>query len=333
MSAIVRMLAVSTIAASLCVAPIHAHAEDGGCQLTKVASLPITVTPQNELLVDGKIAGQPVQFRIDTGSQRTIMDFSVRKRFGISVIDSNQREVTVGGHVHFLEGTIPGFSLGNFPGGNVSLPVSSKHFLADDVAGIVGQDMFGKFDVDFDLAAQKIVWFNHNACPGEPIYWSRSFSEADVDTRRDQVIVTIMVNGTPARALLDTGLPVTTISWSLAHRLGVEESTQGVAAAGQMTGPDRHPIDLHQYRFAEFKFGDEAVHNPVLYIAKLFQNQFEISTGIDATYGVVDIDAVIGADFVKSHHMYLETAKGKLYFTYNGGSVFSRPPTVVPPAK
>jgi hypothetical protein len=300
----------------------------GECQLSKVANLPVVVTPQNELLVGGGIAGQPVQFRIDTGSQLTVMDFPVRKRFGIYVIDDDDREMSVGGRVHYLWGTVPGFLLGDFPGGNVTLPIAPHQFLGGNVVGMIGQDMFGRFDVEFDLASQKIAWFNHNVCPGEPIYWSRSFSEADADTRGNQVIVTIMVNGTPARALLDTGMPGTVISWSLAHRVGVDKSSSGVVAAGQINGPDRHPIDRYQYRFSEFKFGDEAVRNPILYIANIFTNQVDITTAIRApAAGIPDIDAIVGADFIRAHHIYLETLKGKLYFTWNGGSIFLRPAT------
>ena len=243
MSAGTRILSAGVCAFALGVQAVS-HAEGPPpCQLSKVANLPVTVTPQNEILVAGKIAGQPVQFRVDTGSQVTIMDEPVRKRFGVSVVDNGNTETGVGGRVHFLNGTVPGFSLGDFPTANISLHVAAHQFLAGDTVGLIGQDMFGKFDVEYDLAGQKIAWFNHNSCPGEPIYWSQNFSEADIDTRNDQPIVRITVNGTPARALLDTGTPVTVISWSLAHRLGVDKSTSGVTPAGQISGPDRHPIE------------------------------------------------------------------------------------------
>jgi predicted aspartyl protease len=333
MSAGTRVLRGVAIAFALS-APGVSHADGpAACQLSKVANLPITVTPLNEFLVAGRIADQPVQFRIDTGSQRTIMDASVRKRFGISTVDNDRRQMGVGGRVHYLDGTVPGFAVGDFPASNIALPIAAHQFLGGDVVGMIGQDMFGRFDVEFDLASQKIVWFNHNSCPGEPIYWSQNFSEADIVTS-DLPVVSIAVNGTPARALLDTGTPVTVISWSLAHRVGVDKSTAGVTPAGQITGPDRHPIDRFQYKFNEFKFGDEAVRNPVLYIANLFQNQADTTTLIRSPgAGVPDIDAIVGADFIRSHRMYLETLKGKLYFTWNGGSIFLRPAADTTPAK
>src|SRR6185437_6753047 len=174
MSAGTRILSAAAIAFALGVPAISRAEAPAPCQLSKVANLPVTVTSQNEFLVAGKIAGQPVQFRVDTGSYLTIMDFPVRKRFGVSVVDNDQREMSVGGRVHFLKGTIPGFALGDFPAANIELSVAAHQFLSDDVVGMIGNDMLGKFDVEYDLAAQKIVWFNHNSCPGEPIYWSQN---------------------------------------------------------------------------------------------------------------------------------------------------------------
>jgi predicted aspartyl protease len=334
MSEIARALSVSMAAITLSISPgLHAE-KPAPCQLRKIADLPVTVTPQNEILVGGKIAGWPVQFRVDTGSQFTVMDFPVAKRFGISVTDNDQTEMGVGGRLHFLKGTVPGFSVGDFPPANVALPIAAHQFLNGDAVGMVGLDMLGGFDVEFDVAAQKIVWFNHNSCPGEPIYWAQNFSEADVDVRDSKLIVTIAINGAPAHALLDTGMPVTVISWSLAHRIGIDSTTNGVMAAGQIKGPDGNPIDRSQYRFSEFKFGDEVVRNPVLYIANLFKNQVDRTSRLIAPgAGEVDIDAIVGADFIRSHHLYLETMKGKLYFTWNGGSIFLRPATDAPPTK
>ena len=36
-------------------------------------------------------------------------------------------------------------------------------------------------------------------------------------------------------------------------------------------------------------------------------------------------DVLLGADFLKSHHVYIAPKAGKIYFTYNGGGVFSPP--------
>jgi hypothetical protein len=44
-------------------------------------------------------------------------------------------------------------------------------------------------------------------------------------------------------------------------------------------------------------------------------------------------DMLLGVDFIKAHHIYIATQKGKMYFTYNGdGSIFPRPKPPAAPA-
>ena len=38
-----------------------------------------------------------------------------------------------------------------------------------------------------------------------------------------------------------------------------------------------------------------------------------------------DTDMMLGVDFIKNHHIYLAPRDRKMYFTYNGGGIFSPP--------
>ncbi len=313
------------VAAAIGLFATASRAAPNGCQLVKIASLPVTTSPQNEELVDGSIKGEPVQFRVSTGADITTMDILVGKRFGVQMSDRDTRAMGVGGHYHLFKGVIPDFKLGDYRGGDLLLYIASTHFLTGNVVGVIGEDLFSGFDLDLDLAAQKISLFKQNDCASEPIYWSKTFSEADIDVRHNDLIVAIAVNGIPVRALFDTGTPVTTVSWHLAHRLGLDRNSPGMIEVGKTEQADHHPLENFKYRFGEFKFGDEAVRNPTLYVADLFKNQYDTSTIKFLQEDLVDIDAIVGADFIRSHHIYLETRKGKLYFTWNGGAIFLRP--------
>jgi hypothetical protein len=51
-----------------------------------------------------------------------------------------------------------------------------------------------------------------------------------------------------------------------------------------------------------------------------------------------DYDMLLGADFIKAHHIYIATRQGKMYFTYNGdGAIFPvlspHPAGAPPPAR
>ncbi len=59
-------------------------AKSAECQIAKVATLPVTLTPSNQILIDGSIKGQPTRFLVDTGAGDTPFDSSVFSRFWIA---------------------------------------------------------------------------------------------------------------------------------------------------------------------------------------------------------------------------------------------------------
>jgi predicted aspartyl protease len=306
-------------------APSHAANAGQPCQLTKVTDLTATVTPFNQILVDGGVKGEPVRLQIDTGSAETLFDGAVISRFGIA---NNGREVTahaMGGEFKQVMARIPGLKIGSFDAGNRIVNVAETHFLGGDIYALLGADILTSFDLDIDLAKNTIGLFEHNSCPGEPVYWANNFSEADLVVRKNGIIVLIEINGVPARAVLDTGAERTIVSMNLAHRLGIDTDTAGVEKAGTVRGVDGRRITSYQYRFSMLKVGDEAVKNPVLRIADIAPVKFDPDSMKRIQPGNLNIEALLGADFIRSHHIYIDINRQTMYFTWNGGSVFSPP--------
>jgi hypothetical protein len=85
-------------------------------------------------------------------------------------------------------------------------------------------------------------------------------------------------------------------------------------------------MDLYRYRFSELGVGDEVVKNPFLFVSNLFQrkkDQNSMDRIQDSNW--TDADLLLGSDFIRSHHLYVATDLGKIYFTWNGGSIFMPP--------
>jgi hypothetical protein len=325
-------LALCMIAAEL-LHPLLAHAEaPSPCHLVKLADLPVTVTSRNAVLVAGGIKEEPAKFLVDTGAAQTTFDGTVFTRFGVSRFGRELRVMGVGGETTAVRTKIPDLKVGDFDGGSLLLTVASTHFLPDGIYGLLGEDFFGQFDMDIDLAKGNIGLFEHNACPTEPVYWSKSFSEAEISARPMRVLVSIMVDGVPASAVLDSGAARTVISTALFGRLGLSPESPGVERAGVGRGIDGHELTSYRYRFGELRIGDEAIKNPVLIVSNLAPVKFNsASVNRLADSNALDGDALLGADFLKSHHVYIAPKEGKMYFTYNGGGIFSPPTEETPP--
>jgi predicted aspartyl protease len=322
------MLRTGLSALLLCTATLQLPqtALAASCTLAKVADLHVTVSPSNRILVDGSIKGQPAEFQIDTGSYATIFDVAVFSRFDISTAGDQRRVMGIGGEVGAVSRTIPDLKFGNFAGDNLHWVILESHFLPDGTYGLLGVDFLSSFDLDIDLAHNAIGLFQHNSCPTEPVYWSQSFSEADLIVRNNKAYVVLELNGTPVEAVFDTGASRTYISTTFTRRIGLDETSPGMTKAGTTTGIDGHPHDVYTYHFAELHVGDEVIKNPLLFVEK--RNVLKADTrqlhGLQTEHDTRP-EVLLGADFIKTHHIYLAVKDRKMYFTYNGGGVFSPP--------
>jgi hypothetical protein len=312
----------------LCVGGGQANAADKAqpCQLVKVGSLPIKVAPGNRILVAGSIKGQPGWFQLDTGSSMTLFDGSVISRFGVVPGRIELRGSGIGGQFSAFRSNIPDIQLGTYHAGTLPMFVSDRHFLRDDVFALLGEDFFDYFDLDIDIGHNAFNAFEYNRCDTEPVYWAERFSEADIVVQNHRILISVAVNGRSARALLDTGAWATIVSAGLARRLGID--VDGLASQGgrKTSGVDKHPVDIYLYTFTSFGIGDEIIKNPRLRIADFGRQRFDFNSlnrFDDAPMS--DFDIILGVDFMQNHHMYIETRGGKMFFTWNGGSVFLPP--------
>jgi predicted aspartyl protease len=290
-----------------------------------MTDLVVTVTPNNAVLVDGSIKGEAVKFQVDTGSYATIFDGAVVKRFGVSDSGPGGTSIGVGGETQYIRAKIPGLKLGSSDI-DMYFNVINNHFLAEPVYGLLGEDFLYSFDLDIDLHANRIGLFNYNPCRTEPIYWANNFSEADLSIRANKIYVMVEVNGTPTRAVFDTGAHRSLIAAAFARRLGVDSGSAGATKSPDVHGVDGHRVPAFNYRFAELKVGDEVVKNPVMLVADLsprkhdFNSMYRIQES-----NFTDDGMILGVDFIRQHHIYIATKEQKMYFTWNGGSIFAPP--------
>jgi hypothetical protein len=75
--------------------------------------------------------------------------------------------------------------------------------------------------------------------------------------------------------------------------------------------------------FQTFQLGDETITNAKLRMADLAQHHRRARTGTRIAVANQDApEMIIGADFFRSHRVYVAYSQKKIYFTYNGGPVF-----------
>lgn len=186
--------------------------------------------------------------------------------------------------------------------------------VGNDAAGLLGQNILGFEDVEYDLAHGVIRLVRPHDCVSRALaYWAgaQPYSVIEIDAARARMTKgEAFVNGVRMHVLFDTGASTSHLSLAAAKRAGLDPHGAGVVTAGLTRGIGRRLVQTWIAPVDSFKVGDEEVRHTRLRLA-------------DTDFGGEDIDMLLGADFFLSHRVYVANDQRKLYFTYNGGSVFN----------
>lgn len=325
-------------AACLCLGPAAAEAE---CKISVRAEMPLRMEGNTPLLV-GQINGRDVQLIADMGASKSVIFGSALKRLGLSayVVD-NTTFYGIDGSSRAYSTTLPTIKLGTMSAKDLSVFVIGKmEGDSGPVVGLIGADFFGQSDLEFDFAHGVIRFLKADGCKeDEVLYWGGAYSMLPLLPSRDdnEVSVSVKLNGQPVDAMLDTGASVTLVNIATARRVGAEIIPDPTGKY-LVTGTAGQPLKADTARFASLVMDQEALKNVTLTTADVGSRNITYELGsrlgsrLDSAEGMM-----IGADFFRSHRIYVSRSQRRIYFTYNGGPVFTteapkaKPPTTPSP--
>lgn len=305
------------------------------CDMKMYGALPVTMVGTSPTIA-GFINGVPARFLADSGAFFSALASAATQRFNLRV-KSLPEEMSpwvsgAGGSTAAHLATARDFSVAGFGTSvlhNVDFLVVDRRFAAAGVDGVIGQNVIGLHDTEYDLANGFIRLFYLSGCQAYmPAYWHGTSSVAEIDiaepiTRESpHVIGTATLNGLTVRVVLDTGASRSILTLKAAARAGIHPGDADVVDGGMVYGIGAASVDTWIARFDNLDLGGEQVKNARLRIGDIDLPE--------------DGDLLLGADFFLSHRIFVSTTHHKVFFTYNGGRVFDpgvsdRPtPTSVP---
>ena len=308
-------------AAVLAVASSPALAQ---CAMTSV-TLPVTMNGLNPI-VSAKVNGKDAHFLLDSGSFFNGISgrFAVDQKMKPAKMDQTGWRLPADAETAF-EGVAGQLTVAKvvradqfvLAGQSMKDVVFITLTQLTDADGLIGQNFLGLFDVEYDFGHGEMKIVVPKGCKNANLaYWAKpgtAYSEMPMDWDSDNPGTrgAIWINGVKMRAQFDTGAATTFITERAARRAGVKVTDPGVEEAGSSTSLDGRRIKTWAARFAGLKIGDEEIKNGVLTIGDVNGDDF---------------DVLVGADFFLSHHVMASNSQKKIYFTYEGGRVFSVPP-------
>jgi clan AA aspartic protease (TIGR02281 family) len=315
-----------------------AEAEAPKCQLQLLGDLPLRVD-RGELVVDTEINGRPARMIVDTGAVATALFRPAAEALGLDV--KPVIEVTrlqfygVGGEADAAEARVSEFKLGTLIARNQDMLVLGRRAFGD-TKGLLGAGFLMQADLEFDVADGRLRFFRPKGCAGDQVaYWGGAYSSARMtgSSADYKIRVVVRVNNVPVLAEMDTGSGRSMLTAAAAARAGVTPASEGAASAGKTIGIGPNEVPIHTGVFPSFSFGDETIKNASLEIGDLFGADKEVYTGTRLPAPAADTPAMLlGADFFRSHRVYIALSQRTVYVSYVGGPVFQTRAAAARPA-
>ena len=314
-----RVAYVLTMAALL-ITPLHAAEKK--CELQQLAQLPVTMSG-SQPIITGTINGKPVKFLVDTGAFWSLLARDTVTRlqlhegalpYGLSISGVGGTESA--GYTKANEFSLIGFYGGHIFNGMDFIVSGSAVF--SDIDGIIGQNVIGRDDAEYDLANGVIRLFKASGCNDHSLaYWRGNTSVAEMSLKRRTAadphwISEAKLNGKNIRVLFDSGASFSVLNRTVAAKLGITPESARATTAGTTSGIGLRSVELSLARFDTLDLGGEVTRNARIRFG-------DVS-------GRMIADLTLGIDFLLSHRIYFSSSQNKLYFTYNGGPVFDLRP-------
>jgi tetratricopeptide (TPR) repeat protein/predicted aspartyl protease len=306
-------MGIGRICCLFVVASLATQAWADTCQLKDYGTMPVD-------MVDGrattmvKINGSDTRFALDTGGFFNMMSDANASalKLRLRAAPDGFRIGGVGGDVNVEIAKVKEFGILNGTLRNIEFFVGGS----DTGYGLLGANLLDAADLEIDLGHGKLTLFDASECKKSPLaYWAKdNYNVADIEPFEQpfdrRTFINVTINGKKVRALLDSGAAETVLSREAAEHIGIDLNAPDVkpgmgnyGVGGKMVRTWIVPID-------SFSVGTETIAHSQMAV-------------IDGSLGDHGTGMLLGVDFLLAHHMFIANSQSKVYFTYNGGRVFT----------
>ena len=293
---------------------LASQASAGGCHLLKYGTFPVEMFGGRATTMV-KINGTDTRFALDTGAVFDFMSRANALALGLKLRPApfGYRMNGVGGSADVQFAEVKEFGI---------LDTTLKHvgFIVggtDTGYGLLGANLLDVADLEVDLAHGKLTLFKPEHCEKLALaYWTNGggYNVADIepaDSQNDRrTFLRVTINGKRVRALLDSGAYATVLSRRAAERIGIHLDAPNVKVGRSGIGVGGRSVKTWTVGIDSFSVGTETIQH----------SQMQV---LDSSMGDGRTDMLLGVDFLLAHHMFIANSQRKVYFTYNGGRVFT----------
>jgi predicted aspartyl protease len=291
------------------------------CRLTRVASLDMTDTGDGRFYVPVTIEGATELMLVDTGAPATTVEKKTVSDLHLITHRLFEGEFITAGGVEITDiAVIHSLGIDQLQAPDVRALIWPSQPRDPRMAGTLGVDLLGNYDVDLDFAAHKMNLMSSDHCPGKVVYWTAgAVAVVPIHVVEDgHIIVPVTLDGHEVDALLDTGASTTILHLEAAQNIfGLQPGAPDTPEIGRSQGGTSY----YRHTFKTLALEGLTIGNPVVtVIPDLMKSKMQQTptlgsrmSDISEQNGVTDL--TLGMTEMRHLHLYIAYKEQKLYIT------------------
>jgi hypothetical protein len=279
------------------------------CHVVPQSTVPVEIV-RNTPLTTVQVNDVGATFIVDTGAYRTLMGEDAVRNLNLERDQWVATAIRGIGGVQERPDALPrSLRLGTtllhrrtLTGGTSVMvgPLPVNTIDGRPIAGLLGRDFLAPFDLDIDLPDGRLTLFDAQGCSAGFLPWTTPYAAiAAIPSVDSALVVQVVVDGRPLRALIDTGASGSLITASGMFRLGLTPELLVGDPVGNGAGVGPAPVQMHRHHFAEMRVGSDATRDLTLWVAPVHM--------------VPIVDMLLGTDWLRTRRVWLSFATKQMF--------------------
>ena len=272
--------------------------------------LPVLMRDGHPLVPVG-VNGRMVPFLLDTGASHTSLVAGSVAALGLRQdMLRKSRARGIGGESEAQNVLLARFQVGRRELRSLTVPVTQTQ--GSRFVGILGMDFLRVSEVELDFPARRVVLHDARTCTGPSAAasgWTGSHETLPLTiTPEGLLVVRVVANGQPMRALFDTGASATVMRQGVAGSAGVPEAVLARPADGWARGIGPATPWVRRHLLPELRIGEEVLR--------------DVPVGIVETSWNLPFDVVLGMDYMAPRRFWISYARQRLHVWTSGAGAW-----------